>query len=45
MANQGLSEANAFALMKRKSMDLRKPMADIAQAILLSEEIVKTSKG
>jgi AmiR/NasT family two-component response regulator len=45
MANQGLSEADAFALIKRKSMDLRKPMAEIAQAILLSEEIVKTSKG
>jgi response regulator NasT len=45
MENQGLSEADAFALIKRKSMDLRKPMAEIAQAILLSEEIVKTSKG
>ena len=45
MENQGLSEADAFALIKRKSMELRKPMAEIAQAILLSEEIVKTSKG
>jgi two-component system, response regulator PdtaR len=45
MANQGLSEADAFTLIKRKSMDLRKPMGEIAQAILLSEEIVKTSKG
>ena len=45
MANQGLSEADAFALIKRKSMELRKPMAEIAQAILLYEEIVKTSKG
>jgi len=45
MANQGLSEADAFALIKRKSMDMRKPMAEIAEAILLSEEIVKTSKG
>ena len=45
MANQGLSEADAFTLIKRKSMDMRKPMAEIAQAILLSEEIAKTSKG
>ncbi|HXK27079.1 MAG TPA: ANTAR domain-containing protein [Candidatus Binatia bacterium] len=45
MENQGLSEADAFALIKRKSMELRKPMAEIAQAILLYEEIVKTSKG
>lgn len=41
MANQGLSEADAFALIKRKSMDMRKPMAEIAQAIVLSEEISK----
>jgi AmiR/NasT family two-component response regulator len=45
MENQGLSEADAFALIKRKSMDMRKPMAEIAQAIVLSAEIAKTSKG
>jgi len=41
MANQGLSEADAFALIKRKSMDLRKPMAEIAQALVLSDELAK----
>jgi len=41
MVNQGLSEANAFALIKRKSMDMRKPMAEIAQALVLSDELAK----
>jgi AmiR/NasT family two-component response regulator len=41
MANQGLSEADAFALIKRKSMDMRKPMAEIAQALVLSDELAK----
>lgn len=44
MANQGLSEADAFALIKRKSMDMRKPMAEIAQALLLSDELAKGTK-
>jgi len=44
MANQGLSEADAFALIKRKSMDMRKPMAEIAQAPVLSDEFAKGIK-
>ena len=44
MANQGLSEADAFALIKRKSMDMRKPMAEIAQALVLSDELAKGIK-
>ena len=44
MANQGLSEADAFALIKRKSMDLRKPMAEIAQALVLPDELAKGIK-
>jgi AmiR/NasT family two-component response regulator len=44
MVNQGLSEANAFALIKRKSMDMRKPMAEIAQALVLSDELAKGIK-
>lgn len=36
MRSQGLSEGEAFALIQKKSMDLRKPMADIAQAIILT---------
>ena len=45
MKSQELSEAEAFELIKRKSMDMRKPMAEIAQAILLSEEISKERKS
>jgi AmiR/NasT family two-component response regulator len=41
MKQQGLSEAEAFSLIQKKSMDLRKPMVEIAQAIILSEEIKK----
>jgi len=44
MANQGLSEADAFALIKRKSMDMRKPMAEIAQALVLSDDLAKGIK-
>ena len=41
MKNQGLSEAQAFSLIQKKSMDLRKPMAEIAQAIVLTEEMTR----
>ena len=41
MKQQGLSEPEAFSLIQKKSMDLRKPMAEIAQAIILAEEITK----
>src|SRR5438093_10216493 len=43
MKNQGLSEAEAFSLIQKKSMDMRKPMVEIAQAILLAEEMVQKS--
>jgi two-component system, response regulator PdtaR len=45
MKNRGLTEAEAFALIQRKSMDMRRPMVDIAQAIVLSEEITKEKAG
>jgi two-component system, response regulator PdtaR len=41
MKSKGLSEAEAFSLIQKKSMDLRKPMSEIAQALILSEEISK----
>lgn len=41
MKRQGLSEAEAFALIQKKSMDTRKSMAEMAQAIVLTEEIMK----
>lgn len=45
MKNRRLSEAEAFALIQKKSMDMRRPMIDIAQAIILSEEITKEKAG
>lgn len=45
MKQQGLSEAAAFSLIHKKSMDTRKPMVEIAQAIILTEEIIRERKG
>src|SRR5262245_2673758 len=39
MEQRGLSEAQAYSLIKKTSMNMRKPMADVAQAILLAAEI------
>jgi AmiR/NasT family two-component response regulator len=41
MKRQALSEAEAFSLIQRKSMDTRKLMVEIAQAVILSEEVTK----
>lgn len=41
MKKRGLSEAEAFALIRKKSMETRKPMSEIAQAIILTEEITR----
>lgn len=45
MVSQGLSEAEAFNLIKRKSMDLRKPMVEIARAVILTEEVSKGKRS
>jgi AmiR/NasT family two-component response regulator len=39
LMKSGLSEDQAFATIQKKSMNLRKSMAEIAQAIVLVEEI------
>ncbi len=36
MEQRHLSEERAYSLMKKASMNMRKPMSDIAQAILLA---------
>ncbi len=41
MKDQGLSEDEAFKLMRKSSMDRRVSMKDIAEAIILSFEIRK----
>jgi AmiR/NasT family two-component response regulator len=45
MKRQGLSEPEAFSLIQKKSMDMRKPMVEIAQAVILSQEIAKEKRG
>ena len=41
MKSRGLSEAEAFSLIQRKSMDLRKSVSEIEEAVILSEELSK----
>ena len=41
MRQQGLSEEASFRLIQRQAMDRRKSMKEIAEAIILSEEIQK----
>ncbi len=41
MKNQRLSEADAFALIQKRSMATRKSMVKIAEALILTEEVVK----
>jgi len=39
MRRLGLSEPEAFRRIQKTSMDTRRPMADVAQALLLTEEV------
>jgi response regulator NasT len=39
MDTQGLSEAEAFRKIQRMSMDNRKPMKDVAEAIILAHQV------
>ena len=41
MERQKISEQQAFARIQRASMNTRRPMAEIAQAILLTEEVTE----
>jgi signal transduction protein with GAF and PtsI domain len=43
MASRGLSEPEAFRLMQRQSMNLRKSMREIADAIILAEELQRAT--
>lgn len=45
MEMHGYSEAEAFSLIKRESMNLRKPMKEIAEALLLSESLHRSGKS
>ena len=41
MEREKISEQQAFAKIQKGSMNTRRPMVDIAQAILLSEEVAE----
>ncbi len=41
MDKQGLSEAEAFRKIQKMSMDNRKPMKEVAQAIILAHQVVQ----
>jgi len=41
MEQEGLSESQAFRRIRKASMDSRKPMAEVAEAILLAANVSK----
>lgn len=41
MKNRDLPEAEAFSLIQKKSMETRKPMVEIAQAIIMAEDMAR----
>lgn len=45
MEGHGYTESAAFSLIKRESMNLRKPMKEIAEALILSEALNKNGKS
>ena len=45
MEQRKLTEEQAYSLMKKTSMNLRKPMADVAQAIILAGGFFKGEKN
>ena len=45
MEQRKLTEEQAYTLMKKTSMNLRKPMADVAQAIILAGGIFRGDKN
>jgi AmiR/NasT family two-component response regulator len=44
MQQRHLSEDQAYTLMKKTSMNMRKPMAEVAQAIILAGGFFKGDK-
>jgi len=45
MQRLGLSEPDAFRKIQKTAMDTRRPMTDVAQALLLTEDIVHSRAG
>jgi len=45
MEQRGLTEEQAYSLIKKASMNMRKPMVDVAEAIVLAEGLLNTRKS
>jgi len=45
MARHGLSEQEAYSRIQQQSMNLRRSMREIAEAILIAEDVTTTGKG
>ena len=45
MSQRNLSEEQAYTLLKKTSMNIRKPMADIAQAVILAGGLLDVENG
>jgi AmiR/NasT family two-component response regulator len=45
MEQRGLTEEQAYSLIKKASMNMRKPMMDVAEAIVLAEGLLNTRKS
>jgi AmiR/NasT family two-component response regulator len=45
MDQRNLTEEQAYSLIKKASMNMRKPMADVAQAILLAGGLLTDKKN
>jgi response regulator NasT len=44
MEQKGLTEEQAYSLIKKASMNMRKPMVDVAEAIILTGALLKNKK-
>jgi signal transduction protein with GAF and PtsI domain len=44
MAQYGLTEADAYEFLRKKSMDMRKSLREVADAVLLASELGKTGR-
>jgi AmiR/NasT family two-component response regulator len=45
MEQKALTEEQAYSLIKKASMNMRKPMVDVAEAIVLAGGLLKNKKN
>lgn len=45
MERQGLTESEAFRRIQKASMDRRKPMAEVAEAILIAANVGRSNSS